>query len=132
MAHAEPWSVERGREVIAAHQAGEGPLLPILHALQDMHGTTNLKRFAQNHVPAPVLDQFPGDGIGPEIAEAVKEIFSAAGAPIIWDEQHIGKTVDERTNSFISRENLDSVLVRRGQQQHGRDQGCRSCWLVAS
>eukprot|EP00877_Chromochloris_zofingiensis_P006662 jgi/Chrzof1/2249/Cz11g08120.t1_IDH1[v5.2] len=53
---------------------------------------------------------FPGDGIGPEIAEAVKEIFTAANAPIVWDEQHIGTTVDERTNSFVTRENLDSVL----------------------
>jgi hypothetical protein len=55
---------------------------------------------------------FPGDGIGPEIANAVKEIFAAAGAPIAWDEQHIGTQVDERTNSFVTRENLDSVLVR--------------------
>lgn len=57
---------------------------------------------------------FPGDGIGPEIAEAVKEIFTAANAPIVWDEQHIGTTVDERTNSFVTRENLDSVLVSLG------------------
>lgn len=53
---------------------------------------------------------FPGDGIGPEIADAVKRIFKAAGAPIVWDEQHIGTKVDERTNSFVTRENLDSVL----------------------
>jgi formate dehydrogenase subunit gamma len=38
MAHAESWSEKRGREVIAAHQAGEGPLLPILHALQETFG----------------------------------------------------------------------------------------------
>eukprot|EP00882_Tetradesmus_deserticola_P010834 GHRQ01011447.1.p1 GENE.GHRQ01011447.1~~GHRQ01011447.1.p1 ORF type:complete len:366 (+),score=142.84 GHRQ01011447.1:222-1319(+) len=56
---------------------------------------------------------FPGDGIGPEISEAVKAIFKAAGAPIVWDEQHLGKTVDERTNSFVTRENLDSVLKHR-------------------
>ena len=55
---------------------------------------------------------FPGDGIGPEIADAVKKIFAAAGAPIAWDEQHVGTQVDERTNSFVTRENLDSVLVR--------------------
>lgn len=55
---------------------------------------------------------FPGDGIGPEIAEAVKKIFKAADAPIVWDEQHISQTADPRTNSFITRENLDSVLVR--------------------
>ena len=55
---------------------------------------------------------FPGDGIGPEIADAVKKIFKAADAPIEWDEQYISKTADPRTNSFITRENLDSVLVR--------------------
>lgn len=54
---------------------------------------------------------FPGDGIGPDIAEAVREIFDAAGVPIEWDVQNLGKTVDERTNSFVTRENLDSVLV---------------------
>lgn len=57
---------------------------------------------------------FPGDGIGPEIAEAAKKIFHAAGAPIEWDEQHLGKVPDERTNSFVTRENLDSVLVGAG------------------
>lgn len=41
----------------------------------------------------------------------MKAIFQAAGAPIVWDEQHIGTSVDERTNSFVTRENLDSVLV---------------------
>ena len=55
---------------------------------------------------------FPGDGIGPEIADAVKTIFEAAKAPIDWDEQYIGKVADPRTNSMVTRENLDSVLVR--------------------
>ena len=54
---------------------------------------------------------FPGDGIGPEIAESVKKIFSAVGANVQWDEQVVGTTADPRTNSFVSRENLDSVLV---------------------
>ncbi len=54
---------------------------------------------------------FPGDGIGPDIAVAVREIFEAAKVPVDWDEQHLSKTVDERTNSFVTRENLDSVLV---------------------
>ena len=55
---------------------------------------------------------FPGDGIGPEIADAVKTIFEASKAPIEWDEQYIGKVADPRTNSMVTRENLDSVLVR--------------------
>lgn len=61
-----------------------------------------------------VATLFPGDGIGPEIADAVVEIFEEAKVPITWDVQKVDMTkVDPRTNSFISRENLDSVLVRR-------------------
>ena len=55
---------------------------------------------------------FPGDGIGPEIAESVKKVYSAAGVNIDWDEQVVGTTADPRTNSMVTRENLDSVLVR--------------------
>ena len=54
---------------------------------------------------------FPGDGIGPEIADSVKKIYSAAGVNIDWDEQIVGTTADPRTNSMVTRENLDSVLV---------------------
>lgn len=56
---------------------------------------------------------FPGDGIGPEICESVKEVFIAANIPIEWDVQHIATEVDPRTNSFVTRENLDSVLTNR-------------------
>ena len=38
MARCEPWSEARGRAVIAAHSAGDGPMLPILHALQETFG----------------------------------------------------------------------------------------------
>ena len=41
------------------------------------------------------------------------QVFHAAGAPIEWDEQYVAKEVDPRTNSFVTRENLDSVLVCR-------------------
>lgn len=54
---------------------------------------------------------FPGDGIGPEIAESVKKIYVAAGVNLNWDEQIVGTTADPRTNSMVTRENLDSVLV---------------------
>jgi isocitrate dehydrogenase (NAD+) len=42
----------------------------------------------------------------------VKQIFKAADVPIKWDIQFVATVVDERTNSFVTRENLDSVLVR--------------------
>eukprot|EP01025_Chloroclados_australasicus_P041775 TRINITY_DN44569_c0_g4_i1.p1 TRINITY_DN44569_c0_g4~~TRINITY_DN44569_c0_g4_i1.p1 ORF type:complete len:362 (-),score=54.71 TRINITY_DN44569_c0_g4_i1:213-1298(-) len=56
---------------------------------------------------------FPGDGIGPEISSSVRKIFEAANIPISWDEQHIGTQVDQRTNSMVTRENLDSVLANK-------------------
>lgn len=74
----------------------------------DSGATTSYRSFSSEPVTAAL---FPGDGIGPEIADAVKEIFTAAGAPIKWEEQYIGKTADPRTNSMVTRENLDCVLV---------------------
>ena len=38
MARTEPWSERRAREVILTHGQGEGPLLPLLHALQETFG----------------------------------------------------------------------------------------------
>ncbi|BBN00127.1 isocitrate dehydrogenase (NAD+) [Marchantia polymorpha subsp. ruderalis] len=52
---------------------------------------------------------FPGDGIGPEIAVSVKEIFKAAQVPIEWEEHFVGKTVDPRTGSFLTWESMESV-----------------------
>jgi formate dehydrogenase subunit gamma len=34
----EPWNAERASAIISAHTAGRGPLLPILHALQEEFG----------------------------------------------------------------------------------------------
>ena len=76
--------------------------------LWDSGATTSCRSFSSEPVTAAL---FPGDGIGPEIADAVKDIFTAAGAPIKWEEQYIGKTADPRTNSMVTRENLDCVLV---------------------
>ncbi|PNY11848.1 isocitrate dehydrogenase, partial [Trifolium pratense] len=56
---------------------------------------------------------FPGDGIGPEIAESVKQIFQAAEAPIEWEEHYVGTEVDPRTQSFLTWESLESVRRNR-------------------
>eukprot|EP00898_Chlorokybus_atmophyticus_P007113 jgi/Chlat1/7402/Chrsp6S07433 len=53
---------------------------------------------------------FPGDGIGPEIAEAVKQVFKAADVPVQWEEYEISKTIDPLTNSFVTKASMDSVL----------------------
>lgn len=52
---------------------------------------------------------FPGDGIGPEIAVSVKEIFEAVKAPIQWEEHWVGTKVDPRTGSFLTWESMESV-----------------------
>jgi isocitrate dehydrogenase (NAD+) len=52
---------------------------------------------------------FPGDGIGPEIADSVKQVFKAASVPIEWEEHFVGKEIDPRTGSFLTWESLESV-----------------------
>ncbi|KAJ7294726.1 hypothetical protein O6H91_Y237200 [Diphasiastrum complanatum] len=52
---------------------------------------------------------FPGDGIGPEIAKSVKEVFKQAQIPIEWEEHYVGSTVDPRTGSFVTYESMESV-----------------------
>ena len=45
----------------------------------------------------------PGDGIGPEITDAVKKIISATGIEIEWEEVNAGEAVYEKGGylSFI-------------------------------
>ncbi|KAK3226531.1 hypothetical protein Dsin_006393 [Dipteronia sinensis] len=52
---------------------------------------------------------FPGDGIGPEIAESVKKVFTEADVHIDWEEHYVGTEVDPRTQSFLTWESLESV-----------------------
>ncbi|MEO1653041.1 MAG: isocitrate/isopropylmalate family dehydrogenase [Bacteroidota bacterium] len=51
----------------------------------------------------------PGDGIGPEIVEAVKAIFAAAQAPIVWEEEIIGKTALEAKGALIPQDLINSI-----------------------
>lgn len=43
----------------------------------------------------------PGDGIGPEITEAVKAIFAAANVPVTWEEENAGQTTFEASGELI-------------------------------
>jgi isocitrate dehydrogenase (NAD+) len=43
----------------------------------------------------------PGDGIGPEITEAVKAVFSAANVPITWEEENAGQTTFDAIGELI-------------------------------
>lgn len=50
-----------------------------------------------------------GDGIGPEIADAVMEIFSAAEVPVRFEEAFAGLACLEKHGSSLHPETLDSV-----------------------
>ena len=55
----------------------------------------------------------PGDGIGPEITEAVKKIFTAAQVPIEWEEENAGQTTFESKGELIPQSLLDSLEKNR-------------------
>ncbi|RKO98611.1 hypothetical protein CXG81DRAFT_15687 [Caulochytrium protostelioides] len=57
----------------------------------------------------------PGDGIGQELAQAVKTVFSASGAPVHWDEYDLlsGHTPDAAALATHLRAATDSVKRNR-------------------
>jgi isocitrate dehydrogenase (NAD+) len=54
-----------------------------------------------------------GDGIGPEIAESVVEVFAAAEAPIRWEEAEAGLACLERHGAPIPEATLESIRRNR-------------------
>jgi len=55
----------------------------------------------------------PGDGIGPEVTEAVCRIIAATGVSIEWDRHDAGITAFERTGQTLPVELIDSIRKNR-------------------
>jgi isocitrate dehydrogenase (NAD+) len=55
----------------------------------------------------------PGDGIGPEVSAAVREILAASGAEIQWDEIPARAEFERRGLDFINAGVLDSIRKNR-------------------
>src|SRR5688572_32370720 len=51
----------------------------------------------------------PGDGIGPEVTEAVLYVFDALGVKFDWDEQKAGQSAMDATGEQLPRATLDSI-----------------------
>src|SRR5215475_2686735 len=51
----------------------------------------------------------PGDGIGPEVADATKRVLDASGVAITWDVQHAGAGIAEKRGTTLPEEVLDSI-----------------------
>jgi len=60
--------------------------------------------------PVRTVTLIRGDGIGPEIADAVKEMFAAAGAPVAWEDMEAGLGCIERTGVGLPPETMQSIL----------------------
>jgi isocitrate dehydrogenase (NAD+) len=56
-----------------------------------------------------VITLVPGDGIGPEVTEAVVRIFSVARIPVEWERHDAGVTAFKRFNTSLPAELLDSI-----------------------
>jgi isocitrate dehydrogenase (NAD+) len=55
----------------------------------------------------------PGDGIGPEVTNAVTRILAASGVAITWDRHDAGVTAVERTGQTLPQALLDSITRNR-------------------
>ncbi len=55
----------------------------------------------------------PGDGIGPEVTEAVRRIFEAAGAPVQWIEHSAGLAALKQGQPLLSDETLEAIQRHR-------------------
>src|SRR5919197_5024721 len=56
----------------------------------------------------------PGDGTGPEIAEATRRVLEATGVDFEWDVQHAGADVaEEHDGDPLPEEVLDSIRANR-------------------
>ena len=56
-----------------------------------------------------VITLIPGDGIGPEVAEATKRVIDAAGVRVEWEVHHAGAAVAEARGTTLPNEVLESI-----------------------
>jgi len=62
---------------------------------------------------AETVTLIPGDGIGPEITEAVVRILEKAGADLRWDEQIAGETALKQAGDPLPKATLESIRTHR-------------------
>ena len=60
-----------------------------------------------------IVTLIPGDGIGPEISESLKNIFAAAGVPVSFEIENAGTDVYEKTGELIPESLYKSVEKNR-------------------
>src|SRR3974390_944205 len=58
---------------------------------------------------AHTITLIPGDGIGPEVTEAVVHILDEAGAALDWERHVVGQAALERDGRALPEEGLESI-----------------------
>ena len=62
------------------------------------------------HQASPIeATLIPGDGIGPEIVDAVQVVFEALGSPFVWDAQQAGMAAIQKSGDALPAETLASI-----------------------
>ena len=69
--------------------------------------SANLRRMAH------LVTLIPGDGIGPEVTDAARQVVEATGVEIHWDVQDAGAAVMEREGTPLPRRVLESIAHSR-------------------
>lgn len=60
-----------------------------------------------------IVTLIPGDGIGPEVSEAVMKIIDASGANIQWDIVNAGADVFEKTGQLVPNDVYESIELNK-------------------
>jgi isocitrate dehydrogenase (NAD+) len=96
---------------------GRSPRLSYLHPIALPAQTTNAERprmsittHGSNKIPATLIS---GDGIGPEIVDAVIQVLDALGAPFEWDRQEGGMAGIASGGDPLPAATLDSIRRNR-------------------
>ena len=58
---------------------------------------------------AHTITLIPGDGIGPEVADATRRVLAASGVKIEWEVQEAGAAIAEKRGTTLPDEVLDSI-----------------------
>jgi isocitrate dehydrogenase (NAD+) len=66
-----------------------------------------------NEMPRRTITLIRGDGIGPEVAEAVVSILEAAGAPLDFEEAVVGRAAEEAEGDPLPPRVLESIRKNR-------------------
>ncbi|MET0774989.1 MAG: isocitrate/isopropylmalate family dehydrogenase [Pseudomonas mandelii] len=69
-----------------------------------------MENSSSNKIPATLI---PGDGIGPEVVEAVVRVLDALGSPFDWDVQMAGMAGVAAVGDPLPNATLDSIRARK-------------------